>query len=201
MRTRFIFAITIALVGVIGTAAPASAHAELIEASPGPAAVLESPPSQVVLVFNEPVQPTSHAVDVSAPDGSRVSDGDPIVDPSNVLTASVRALAAGAYTVSYRVIAEDSHVVEGSYQFSVAASEPATTQPDVGPTSTVPAAVPAADSTNLAVAPASRKEDDSSPFGVLLVVVAAVIGVAGGLTAWWMNRGGKVRTPGPARHR
>jgi methionine-rich copper-binding protein CopC len=186
VRTRLTFAIALALAlaGAIATAPPVGAHTELIEASPGPGAVLEAAPSKVVLVFDHAVQTANDAVVVMAADGSRVSDGDPIVEPSNALTTALRPLTAGAYAVSYRVIADDSHVVEGGYQFSVAPSAPTTTQPDVAPVSSVPTD----DAAAIGAAPASRQRDDGSTFGVLLIVVAAVIGIMGGLLAWWMNR-------------
>lgn len=184
MRTRLIFAVAASLVTAIATAAPAGAHTELIEASPGPGAVVEVAPSHIILMFDNAVQPANDAVVVSAADGSRMSRDDLIVDPSNVLTESLRPLTAGTYAVSYRVVANDSHVVEGTYQFSVAASAPAQTQPEVAPVSSVPTG----DAAAVEVTPASLKEDDGSPFGVLLVVVAAVIGIVGGLTAWWMSR-------------
>jgi copper resistance protein C len=183
VRTRLIFVIAIALLGTIATAAPVGAHTELIEASPGPGAVLEGPPSQVVLVFDHAVQPATDAVVVVAADGSRVSSGDPIVEPSNVLTTALRPLSAGAFAVSYRVVADDSHVVEGTYQFSVVASAPATTQPDVAPVLSIPT-----DDAAIAAAPASRQSDDGAKLGVLLIVIAAAIGIMGGLLAWWMNR-------------
>ena len=184
MRTRLIFAVAAAVVTAIATAAPVAAHTELIEASPGPGAVLEAAPSHVMLVFDNAVQPANDAIVVSASDGSRVSGDDLIVDPSNVLMVSLRPLAAGTYAVSYRVVAEDSHVVEGTYQFSVAPSAPAPTQPEITPVSSAPTG----DAAPIAVTPASQKEDDGSLFGVLLVVVAAIIGIIGGLTAWWMSR-------------
>jgi methionine-rich copper-binding protein CopC len=184
VRTRLIFAVAAALVSAIAVAAPAFAHTELIEASPGPGAVLEAAPSHVILMFDNAVQPANDAIVVSAADGSRMSGDDLIVNPSNVLTVSLRPLTAGTYGVSYRVVADDSHVVEGTYQFSVAAPAAAPTQPEV----TAASSVPTEDAAPIAITPTSLKEDDGSPFGVLLVVVAAVIGVIGGLTAWWMSR-------------
>ncbi|HEY3194332.1 MAG TPA: copper resistance protein CopC, partial [Candidatus Dormibacteraeota bacterium] len=35
----------------------ASAHAELLQSTPGPGAVLDSAPAEVTLVFSEPVTP------------------------------------------------------------------------------------------------------------------------------------------------
>jgi copper resistance protein C len=183
--------LAVAAVGVLAvvTAGPAAAHADLEQASPGPGAVLEAPPSEVVLVFGGPVQPAVDALVVSGADGSVVDHDEPVVDPPNVMSVALRTtLVPGTYTVAYRVVSDDSHVVEGSHQFTVTAA--ATTVPvATGPTAAPLPVTTEPTATLAAAAPTpAPKRDDSNSFGVLLIIVAAVIGVAGGVTAWLVNR-------------
>ena len=212
-REHRLFVAALALVAWLVIAPPALAHAELIDASPAAGEVLLDPPQAVTLVFNEAVQPANDAIVVTSADGTRVAQGGVVVNPADTLTSTLAPLDPGTYTVSYRVISDDGHVVEGSYQFAVEAppttttvptittapeaTEPGTTPTPVTGPSTVPAttAVPAAQTTTtLAAAPPTSKKDDN-PFGLVLLAVAGIVGLGGGLTAWLMSRRG--RSPSP----
>jgi len=164
---------------VLLLAPPAAAHTELVEASPGPDALVEAPPSHLVLVFDGVVQLTADAVVVAAAGGSRVPLGAPAVDAPGTVTVPLPALAPGAYEVAYRVLAEDNHVLEGRYSFAVQADAGADVAGAAQPAPATPA--PAA------VAPVEDDDDDAG-IGVLLIVVAAAIGIAGGLGAWRLSR-------------
>ncbi|MEY2433150.1 MAG: copper resistance protein [Acidimicrobiaceae bacterium] len=179
---RVAIAIALAIVGAFVTAGPASAHADLTQASPGPGAVLSSPPARVVLVFSDAVQPANDALVVSAGDGTVASTGTVIVDPPNVFTLPLSPLVPGEYSVSYRALADDGHVIEGSYRFTVAAAEATIA------TTITPANPPAADVTADVAARPTARRDDRNPFGLLLLAVAAGIGLAGGFTAWFISR-------------
>ena len=153
--------------------APAMAHTELVQASPGPGATLDAPPAEVVLVFDGAVQPAADPIVVTDVDGTRVPMGDAIDREPTVVSVALAPLVAGDYTVAYRVVAGDGHVVEGTYQFTVSS------------VATTTAPTPTADA--VATAPAPTK-DDESPFGIALVALAAMIGLAGGLAAWIVGR-------------
>ena len=56
-------------------AAPASAHAELIQSDPAPGAVLSRAPRTITLNFNEDVEVESGAVRLFDSDGQRVDNG------------------------------------------------------------------------------------------------------------------------------
>lgn len=117
----------LALIGLFGgwlvagvvTAAPASAHAQLITTSPTDGARLSSAPSQVTLQFSEHVTIGPGYARVLDAGGSRVDTGTPKVS-GDVVTIPLRGtLPKGGYVVTYRVISEDSHPVAGAYSFAV----------------------------------------------------------------------------------
>ncbi len=107
-------------------AAPASAHAVLEASSPGDGARLDEAPTDVRLEFNEPVSADLGGVRVFAADGDRVDEGETRVD-GGVVTVGLADLDDGAYAVTYRVVSEDGHPVQGGLVFSVgdATADPA----------------------------------------------------------------------------
>lgn len=110
-------------------AGPASAHAVLEGSTPAANAVLRTPPTQVVLHFDENVSLLPTSVRVFAPDGSRADNGIVGHAQGDGTTASVGldAPRRGTYLVSWRVISADSHPVSGAYTFSVGAPSAAPT--------------------------------------------------------------------------
>src|SRR3982751_5063487 len=84
------------LLGVLFSAAPASAHAALVRTDPAANAVVASAPTRVTLVFSERVQLIPGKVEVLAPDGSKVSKGDPTLS-GDTLTIAMASQAKGTY--------------------------------------------------------------------------------------------------------
>lgn len=106
----------------LGPAPPAAAHAALVATTPTRDQVLASPPRSVQVTFSEPVTPVPGKVQVLAPDGKRISTGEPTVR-GTTLTIPVRVAdhPLGTYLVSYRVVSADSHPVAGGFTFSAGA--------------------------------------------------------------------------------
>jgi copper transport protein len=103
---------------------PAYAHAELVESSPVDNAVAGAPPQQARLRFNEAVTLTPQSIQLLDPNGDRVRIGAPdhADGKANTAAASLPAdLGKGTYTVAWRVVSADSHVVSGAFRFSVGA--------------------------------------------------------------------------------
>lgn len=117
-------AVATALLG--GVAAPAvmlapvaAAHSVLVSVDPEDGARLENSPGQVVLTFNEEINPSFASVAVSSGDDrANLVTGQPSVDGGTV-TAQLPDLGPGAYTVGYRVTSADGHVVSGSTVFTL----------------------------------------------------------------------------------
>lgn len=102
----------------------AGAHANLLEASPKSNEQLETPPAFVELFFSEPIEPSFSTIEVLDAGGVRVDNADSRVDPNNRqrLTATLRSLPDGVYTVSWRTLsAVDSHITAGVFPFAVGA--------------------------------------------------------------------------------
>ncbi|HET8578463.1 MAG TPA: copper resistance CopC family protein [Methylomirabilota bacterium] len=100
---------------------PAGAHAVLIRSSPASRAVLTQPPTRVVLWFNERIEPAFTALTVWSEEGVQVDLRDVVVGPDEPrqLSVSLPPLAPGSYTVRFRVISVDSHVVESKFSFRI----------------------------------------------------------------------------------
>lgn len=103
---------------------PAYAHAELVESSPVDNAVAAASPRQARLRFNEAVTLTPQSIQLLDPNGDRVRIGVPehADGKANTAAAALPAgLPKGTYTVAWRVVSADSHVVSGAFRFSVGA--------------------------------------------------------------------------------
>lgn len=114
--------ILLALVGlaVVGTAAPALAHASLVEVAPADRAAVASPPTEVMLVFDEPVTLPTGGLRVFDSDANRVDEGALDTDDPLVVGVALPAeLPDGGYVVTYRVVSEDSHPLTGVSTFTV----------------------------------------------------------------------------------
>ena len=101
------------------------AHAILVKAAPEREATITDTdaPEEVVLIFNDSVGQEFLALAVIDPSGKRVDNHDAKLDftDHSHLRASVSKLAPGRYTVRYRVLSADGHVVSGKYFFDVKA--------------------------------------------------------------------------------
>jgi methionine-rich copper-binding protein CopC len=101
----------------------AAAHAYLVRSTPAARATLSRPPERVQLWFNERLEPAYSRVSVWR-DGTQVDAADIEVATSEPtrLSVSVPGLGAGTYTVKYRVLSVDGHVVESQFTFTVRAA-------------------------------------------------------------------------------
>lgn len=111
---------------VVMSAAPAFAHAVLLQTLPGEGAVLTTAPTSVSLRYNEQVTVSPGSVRVFDTKGNRV-DAGVISTSGDTVQADVRPhLPDGAYVVTWRVISADTHPVEGAFTFQVGIAANAT---------------------------------------------------------------------------
>lgn len=98
----------------------ADAHAALVKAAPAARAVVDTPP-RVDLWFNERLEAAYSRVSVWDAGGTQVDRKDVRVaaDDPKRLSVGVAALRPGSYTVRYRVLSVDGHVIESSFIFTV----------------------------------------------------------------------------------
>ena len=111
----------LALVTLVGGAAPAGAHASLVSVDPPDGARLDDGPDEVRLTFSEPVSAALGGVRVVAADGGRVDEGAVRVEGTVVAVDLAADLADGTYVITYRVISADGHPVRGASVFGVGA--------------------------------------------------------------------------------
>ena len=126
MRARTLI-LAAGLVTALGATAAAEAdaafHFGLSRSAPAADATVPSP-AEVRLWFTQVGQPGSVAIRLINPAGAAVPTGDPTPneDDGRVYHVSVgQKLPAGAYTVSWRGIGDDGHVVRGDFGFTVSA--------------------------------------------------------------------------------
>ena len=100
---------------------PASAHAYLVKAVPAQRAVVFSPPERVDLWFNERLEAAFCTLQVLDAANKPVDKTDMQVakdDPKH-LSVGLNPLAPGVYTVKFRVLSVDGHVVTNQFSFTV----------------------------------------------------------------------------------
>lgn len=98
-------------------------HAYLVKSVPARRAVLSKPPTRVQLWFNERLEARFSHVSVWDAEGRQVDSGDLQIapdDPKN-LSVGVLTLMPGIYTVRFRVLSVDSHIVESQFPFTLRA--------------------------------------------------------------------------------
>ena len=107
--------------------APVLAHAMLTKAEPPRRAQLAQPPAQVRLWFNEEVEKDYASLAVLDAAKTPVTETKPEIDPKDpkAIVLPLPELSAGKYTVKFRVLSVDGHVVDSSYDFTVKSKAPA----------------------------------------------------------------------------
>jgi methionine-rich copper-binding protein CopC len=113
--------VSLALLALSLGAPGASAHSALVSSVPSADATVVDFPMEVVLNFNEELMivgdENPNKVEVFDSEGVLVS-GATVVKGASV-AAPVGITGNGAFSVKYRVVSKDGHVVEGSYAFNV----------------------------------------------------------------------------------
>ncbi|WFE53074.1 copper resistance CopC family protein [Micromonospora sp. WMMD1155] len=182
---RFGVALCATIAVLLVPAAPAWAHNALRESSPTRDAQVASAPERVNLAFAERLDPQFTTIAVTNADKQPVTAGKPTVSGVRATQPLASGLAAGTYTVAYRVVSVDGHPVQGSYTFTVTTSS--VTSPSVaasaGPQAPTPDSAPPAAVPSPAAGTAS--DDDGSGLGIGVVVALLAALAAGlGLLVW-----------------
>lgn len=155
----------LALVALVLTAGPASAHDVAESSSPTDGATVATAPAKVSITFNNTPLGLGSEVKVTDAAGTDWTDGKvEIVD--NVATQKLREGApAGKYTVVWRVVSSDSHPIEGTFAFTATAAAAGST---AAPVQTLGTPQPGETQA------AGTVRDSSEPFPWSIVVFAAV---------------------------
>lgn len=116
----------------LGMPSMVSAHAILVESEPKAESSVHSPPGQINIWFNENVASEFKSLTVISSTGKRVDNNDvkqAALDRTH-LYATVPKLPPDTYTVRYRVMSADTHIITGKFTFTVTSSKKAESSTD-----------------------------------------------------------------------
>ncbi len=138
-----------------------SAHVEIVSSFPERFANVNPIPTQVWIQFSGELQTLDgeavNSLEVIDSTGIAVNFEDPVIEGAKIMTKISGQSAPGAFTVKYRVVGDDGHVIEGEYAFNAS--------PDYAE------AVPTTTS--------GLEEESSLNVGIVALVVFAIILVVG----------------------
>ncbi|HSB37699.1 MAG TPA: copper resistance protein CopC [Gaiellaceae bacterium] len=108
--------------------AVASAHATLTKTAPAYGTRVDSSPKVVRLVFDQSVDALPDAIRVYDANGRLLSGATRSSTDHRTIAAPVSRLARGGYTVRWRAVSADGHVVSGVFTFGVREKAPQATE-------------------------------------------------------------------------
>ena len=104
------------------TTPQASAHVEIVSSFPEQFSNVNPIPTQVWIEFSGELQTLDgeavNSLEVIDSTGIAVNYEDPIISGGRITTKVSGQSAAGVFTVKYRVVGDDGHVIEGDYTFN-----------------------------------------------------------------------------------
>jgi len=99
-----------------------SAHVEIVSTFPERFANVNPIPTQVWIQFSGALQTLDgeavNSLEVIDSTGISVNFEDPIIEGAKITTKVSGQSAPGVFTVKYRVVGDDGHVIEGDYTFN-----------------------------------------------------------------------------------
>lgn len=120
-RASMVVVLAFLAVGFSGTPLVAWGHAALVKSSPVARAELRRSPTKIQLWFNEKLEGRFSSFSLLDAQGKPVALSAVTLesnDPKS-MSANVDTLPPGRYTVKYRVLSTDGHVVENQFNFTV----------------------------------------------------------------------------------
>jgi methionine-rich copper-binding protein CopC len=105
----------------LSVALTASAHSFPEQESPAAGQTLTSPPSEVTIRYDAPIEKLFAKLEVLDASGTNEAAGQPLYGSDGMtLSVKIRPLKPGDYTVRWGVVCVDTHRTQGSYTFTVA---------------------------------------------------------------------------------
>ena len=121
-------ALVLAALAALALPAVASAHATLTKTEPEYGTRVVRSPKLVRLHFDQSVDALPNAIRVYDPNGRVVSGKSLLSADGRTIDAPVSRLPRGGYTVRWRAVSADGHVVSGVYTFGVRVRPPPATE-------------------------------------------------------------------------
>ena len=134
----------VALLTLLAMPSAAAAHAYLVRTVPAASVVLEAPPANIQLTYDEAVEPRLAIISVTDADGHQETTGPVRRSPANpdTLVVPLRAhLPEGWYLIYWRAISVDGHPVQGAFTYAVGPNPGPAPQfrvPNISATATTP---------------------------------------------------------------
>ncbi len=110
-----------AILSLLWHSNPVMAHAALVKSDPPRRATLSTPPKQIQLWFNEKIEGAYASVVLLDSNKKSLTENNPEVvadDPKSVVL-NIPEIGTGKYTIQYRVMSVDGHVIESSFDFNI----------------------------------------------------------------------------------
>ena len=132
------------VIGLLALPSAAEAHAYLVRTVPAASVVLEAPPANIQLTYDEAVEPRLAIISVTDTDGHQETTGPVRRSPANpdTLVVPLRAhLPEGWYLIYWRAISVDGHPVQGAFTYAVGPNPGPAPQfhvPSISATATTP---------------------------------------------------------------
>ncbi|WES64995.1 copper resistance protein CopC [Microbacter sp. GSS18] len=108
----------------LGTAAPASAHDDLVRSDPAEDAALAAAPAEVTLEFSDEVLTIGAVIVVADASGADWVDGELEVREGTVVAHLADGMPDAGYEVRWRVVSADGHPISGLIPFTVGDADP-----------------------------------------------------------------------------
>ena len=170
-----------AAAALLAASSTASADVTLTASNPAQGATVKTPLKTISLTFSEPVNGEQITVSLAGPGGSPISLARQPSSVDATVSQPVPALANGAYSLAFDVVAADGHPLSGKVAFTVALPAAATTT--APPATSAPVTQTESNAAAADPDPAAQEIDDSgSPLwwiigGAVIVLAAVVLGV------------------------
>lgn len=134
--------VAVAAVAILATAAPASAHDELISSSPAADERLAAPPETVTMTFSGTLltlddSMTGAVVLIVDEDGRDWATDDVDVFGDTVTVDIAPGMPEAGYQVRWQVVSEDGHPITGVIPFTIGDAKPMSTEGSDGGSATV----------------------------------------------------------------
>lgn len=174
-------------------AALAPAHSALVSAVPADQAVLASGPTELVLTFNEEINPRFAQLALSR--SGDVVALNPATATGTVLRATLADPGPGTYRIAYRVVSADGHPISGETSFTV--TGPTRTPTSTGATSTAATSTTSASNnpsagsgaaTTDSMASATPTTGSQRQDGMTWLYIGGALLALAGLTGVWESR-------------
>ena len=197
-RTRALAGgLAVAVVALCATAAPASAHDELLSSDPASDEVLAAPPESVSLRFSADVLDMGAAVVVTDSEGTDWVTALPTIDGPTVTATLDEGMPEAGYEIRWRVVSSDGHPISGVVPFTVGDGAPlAEAGADATPATGADAGTSTQDSTQDSTQSQVAQEDEGPLRAVLVGAGGAARAVAVLVLVQILRRRGNPRGAG-----